>query len=104
MQVMRTIRAMQTGGHKISWYRQHRTRPCKEHKDGAPTVSEWERKTTAKGWATRRDAAMEGQHYPYPPDVLQKIDAANKALVPTERYAQQVEKIINGELQADKKR
>jgi hypothetical protein len=52
----------------------------------------------------QRDAAMQGQHYPYPPDVMQKIDAADKGLIPTERFAQQEEKIINGELQADKKK
>jgi RHS repeat-associated protein len=51
-----------------------------------------------------RDAAMQHARYPYPPDIMQKIDAANKALVPTEKFAQQVEKIINGELQADKKK
>lgn len=52
----------------------------------------------------QRDAAMQGQHYPYPPDVMQRIDAADKGLIPTERFAQQEEKIINGELQADKKK
>jgi RHS repeat-associated protein len=51
-----------------------------------------------------RDAAMHQSHLPYPPEVLQMIDAANKALVPTEQYAQQIEKIVNGELQADKKK
>ena len=50
-----------------------------------------------------RDAAMKGQHYPYPPDVMQKMHAAEQGLIPTERFAQQGEKIINGELQADKK-
>jgi RHS repeat-associated protein len=50
-----------------------------------------------------RDAAMQGQHYPYPPDVMQKIAAASQALIPTEKYAQQAEKIINGELQAGHK-
>jgi RHS repeat-associated protein len=52
----------------------------------------------------QRDAAMQGQHYPYPPDVMQKMQQADQALIPTERYAQQVEKIVNGELQADKKK
>jgi len=52
----------------------------------------------------QQDAAIQGQHYPYPPDVMQKIKAADQALEPTERFAQQVEKIINGELQADKKK
>lgn len=51
-----------------------------------------------------RDAAMQGQYYPYSFDVMQKIDAAAKGLIPTERFAQQEEKIINGELQADKKK
>lgn len=37
---------------------------------------------------------------PLPPDVLQKMEAGNNALVPTERFAQQIEKIVNGELQA----
>jgi hypothetical protein len=35
---------------------------------------------------------------------MQKIGAANEALVPTERFAQQEEKTVNGELQADKKK
>jgi len=52
----------------------------------------------------QQKAAIQGQHYPYPPDVMQKIKAADQALEPTERFAQQVEKIINGELQADKKK
>jgi hypothetical protein len=47
---------------------------------------------------------MRGQRYPYPPDVMQQIQAAEKGLIPTERFAQQKEKIINGELQADKKK
>jgi RHS repeat-associated protein len=51
-----------------------------------------------------RDAAMQALsakgRYPLPPDVLQKMQAAEKALVPTERFAQQAEKIINGELKA----
>jgi RHS repeat-associated protein len=52
----------------------------------------------------QRDASMQGQHYPYPPDVMQKMQQADQALIPTERFAQQVEKIVNGELQADKKK
>lgn len=51
-----------------------------------------------------RDASMKGYRYPYPPDVMQKIEAAAKALIPTERFAQQEEKVVNGELQADKKK
>jgi hypothetical protein len=38
--------------------------------------------------------------YPLPPDVMQKVQEAQKALVPTEKFAQQAEKIINGELKA----
>jgi hypothetical protein len=51
-----------------------------------------------------RDAAMQGAHYPYPPEIVQKMAAADQALIPTEKFAQQEEKIINGELQADKKK
>jgi len=51
-----------------------------------------------------RNSAMHGLHFPYPPDVMQKIDAADKGLIPTERFAQQEEKMVNGELQADKKK
>ena len=43
--------------------------------------------------------AMNGVKYPVPPDVLQKVTNVNKALEPTERFAQQQEKIINKELQ-----
>src|SRR5437899_1239241 len=31
-----------------SWYRQHRTRPCKKRKSGAPTVSKRERKNNGQ--------------------------------------------------------
>ena len=34
--------------HRISWYRQHRTRPCKTRRSGAPTVSERESKKLEK--------------------------------------------------------
>ena len=37
---------------QIPWYRQHRTRPCKKRKDGAPAVSLWEREKL-EGWANR---------------------------------------------------
>ncbi len=55
-----------------------------------------------------RDAAIAGspkdQHgytkYPLPPDVMQRVLSTEKALVPTEKFAQQAEKIINGELRA----
>ncbi len=52
----------------------------------------------------QRDSAMQGQHYPYPPDVMIKMGVATNGLFPTEKFAQQVEKIVNGELQADKKK
>ena len=49
-----------------------------------------------------RDAAMQALpakgRYPLPPDILQILQNADRALVPTERYAQQAEKLINGEL------
>ena len=51
-----------------------------------------------------RDASMKRYKYPYPPEIMQKMEAADTALIPTERFAQQEEKIINGELQADKKK
>jgi RHS repeat-associated protein len=51
-----------------------------------------------------RDTAMQALpakgRYPLPPDVMQKVQEAQKALVPTEKFAQQAEKIINGELKA----
>jgi RHS repeat-associated protein len=37
---------------------------------------------------------------PLPPDVVQKMATGNAASVPTERFAQQIEKVVNGELQA----
>jgi hypothetical protein len=54
-----------------------------------------------------RDAALrnmpKGTKYPYPRDVMQKMEAAERGLAPTERYAQQKEQIINGELRASSK-
>jgi hypothetical protein len=47
--------------------------------------------------------AVNSAHYPFPPDVLQKVADKDKALEPTERYAQQVEQQINKELQPPKK-
>src|SRR5579872_6275374 len=44
VQMMSAVSAMQTGRHKIPWYRQHGTRPCKKRRSGAPTVSEREGK------------------------------------------------------------
>jgi RHS repeat-associated protein len=43
------------------------------------------------------------KRYPLPPDLVQKMEAIDKALIPTERYAQQREQIINGELRASQK-
>jgi RHS repeat-associated protein len=51
-----------------------------------------------------RDASMKASGYPFPPDVMKKIDDANKGLIPTERFAQQAEKLINGELRAQDKK
>lgn len=54
-----------------------------------------------------RNALPKKAKYPYPPDLMAKMEAAAKALIPTERYAQTAEKIINGELRAshgDKRR
>jgi RHS repeat-associated protein len=52
-----------------------------------------------------RDAAIQALpakgRYPLPPDVMQKVQNAQKALIPTERFAQQAEKVINGELKAN---
>jgi len=54
VQVMRTVSAMQAAGHGTSHGTgSSDTRPCKKRKDGAPTVSERERKD-AEPWATRR--------------------------------------------------
>jgi len=39
VQVLRTVSTMQAGRLTISWYRQHRSRPCKNRKSGAPIVS-----------------------------------------------------------------
>jgi hypothetical protein len=51
-----------------------------------------------------RDAALHDNKvkYPYPPDVLKKMEAAVDAGIPTETFAQAIEKIINGELRAGK--
>ena len=59
---------------------------CKLRKGGPPQIRLEVR------WATR------------PPDVMQMMQQADQGLIPTERFAQQEEKIINGELQADKKK
>jgi RHS repeat-associated protein len=52
-----------------------------------------------------RDAALQALpakgRYPLPPDVMQKVQDSQRALVPSERFAQQAEKIINGELKAN---
>jgi len=50
-----------------------------------------------QGLLNQQDAALKSGNFPLPPDVMQKI---NDGLAKTEKYAQQTEKIINGELQA----
>ena len=51
-----------------------------------------------------RDAAIDAlpkkHRYPLPPDLDAKVARSQRDLIPTERYAQQQEKIINGELRA----
>ena len=49
--------------------------------------------------AERNARPVKGR-YPLPPELTQKIADAERRLIPSERYAQQVEKIINGELRA----
>jgi RHS repeat-associated protein len=55
-----------------------------------------------QGILNDRDAALnslpKGTKYPYPPDVMQKMEAATKGLGPTELFAQQTEQRINREL------
>jgi hypothetical protein len=55
-----------------------------------------------------RDAAMRALplkgRYPLSPDVLRKVQAADEALEPTERFAQAAERLINEELQASQVR
>lgn len=54
-----------------------------------------------------RNATLEAlpkkNRYPLPPDLVQKMETVYKSLIPTERYAQQKEQIINGELRASQK-
>jgi len=50
-----------------------------------------------QGLLSQQDTALKSGNFPLPPDVMQKI---NDGLAKTEKYAQQTEKIINGELQA----
>jgi RHS repeat-associated protein len=45
------------------------------------------------------NGAVTGARQPIPQDVLQKVTNMNRAFEPTERFAQQQEKIINNELQ-----
>src|ERR1700722_5165960 len=56
---------------QILWYRQHRTRPCKERKDGAPTVSIQERRVWKTGppvlGSTMLDAVDPAKLPPPPP-------------------------------------
>ncbi len=49
-----------------------------------------------QGLLNQQDAALKSGNFPLPPDLMQKI---NEGLAKTEKFAQQVEKIINGELQ-----
>jgi hypothetical protein len=42
--------------------------------------------------------------YPLPPDIEERVKRADRDVVPTERYAQQQEKIINGELRASQRK
>lgn len=56
-----------------------------------------------------RDAAMaalpkKNRYKSVPPEVQLKMDNARTARIPSERYAQQQEKIINGELRASQKK
>ena len=64
--------------------------------------------SVATVWITGTLAAVgalpKKHRYPLPPDLAQRIQAKDQLLIPTERYAQQVEKIINGELRATSKR
>jgi len=54
VQVMSAVSAMQAAGHdKSHGNRQHRTRPCKKRKSGAPFVPEREREGETKGSGTR---------------------------------------------------
>jgi hypothetical protein len=39
---------VKAGRHNFSWYRRHRTRPCKKRRDGAPRVSKWEAKANSE--------------------------------------------------------
>lgn len=47
--------------------------------------------------------ATNNTHFPYPPDVMQKIETKDRLLQPTEQFAQEVEQKINKELQPQKK-
>jgi len=49
-----------------------------------------------------RKALMKASGYPIPPDVIQKSKAIDSAIIPSERHAQQVQKIINGELRKNR--
>ena len=54
-------------------------------------------------WPTQNFRAANPKAH-LPPDVIQKMDTANKAGDSTERFAQQTEKIVNGELTASEKK
>jgi hypothetical protein len=53
VQMMSAVRTMQAVGMTNSCYKQHRARPCKNRKSGAPSVPEREREMQ-KGRATRQ--------------------------------------------------
>jgi transposase len=74
-------------GTKPSCYKQHRTRPCKERKDGAPTVLAWERRTRQKGRATP----------PIPQD--HHVQVVIESLLSTWRYLGMEVKKLNREVE-----
>ena len=45
--------ARKSGHRRVHGIGSINTRPCKNRKDGAPTVSKWKRDQTLKAWATR---------------------------------------------------
>jgi len=49
-----------------------------------------------------RDESMRSSGYPIPPDIIQKSQAIDREMIPTERHAQEAEKIINMELRKKK--
>jgi hypothetical protein len=45
-----------------------------------------------------RNSVKHKKGIPYPLDMVKKLEAQLDALVPTERFAQKIEKVVNGEL------